>query len=211
MGRYLKPYQRAVKDFGTEFEALLWNSEQKQRTRFEEMVSALDLAGRSVADLGAGRADFLAFLMERQITPTRYVGVEGIAQLKAFCDERAREQGWSRASFIEGDFVSDELIFQRLVREQRIDTMVFSGSLNTFGDRLARQTLQRAWTALDRTPGGVLMFNFLSDRRRESATGPAKRLDTLGMIRWALERTPLVQVRHDYLGDHDCLIVMRRD
>ncbi len=211
MAKYLKPYQQAVKSFGTEFEALLWNSEQMQTRRFEAMAETVDLAGRRIADLGAGRADFLAFLVARGIDYGRFVGVEGVAELNAFCEKRAAKESWREASFLHGDFVDDELLFQRLVRERGIDTFTFSGSLNTFGEKLAKKTLHRAWSAIERTKDGCVLFNFLSDQRRARAesTGPATRFNTLEMVRWAFERTPLVAVRHDYLGDHDCLIAMR--
>ena len=39
-------------------------------------------------------------------------------------------------------------------------------------------------------------------------TEPAHRFDTAGMVSWALERTPGVWFRHDYLGGHDATIAM---
>ncbi len=211
MAKYLKPYQQAVKSFGTEFEALLWNSEQMQTRRFQAMADTVALAGRRIADLGTGRADFLAYLVAQGIEYGRFVGVEGVEELKDFCEKRSEEAHWRDASFIHADFAADDLIFQRLVRERGVDTLTFSGSLNTFGEKLAKKTLHRAWSAIERTKDGAVLFNFLSDQRKAKgdSTGPAKRFNTLDMIRWAFERTSLVAVRHDYLGDHDCLIVMR--
>lgn len=215
MAKYLRPYRDAVRDFGTGFEALLWNSERMQRRRFEVFAEAIDLRGRTIADMGAGRADLLAFLVERGVSCRAYLGVEGVEQLREFCVARAKEHAsealWGGALFPLADFVEEELIFQRLVREHRTDTFIFSGSLNTLGEAIARKALHRAWVALERVSGGVLAFNFLSDLRRTRGepSGPAVRFDTLSMIRWAFERTPVVCVRHDYLGDHDCTIVMR--
>lgn len=217
MAKYLRPYRDAVRAFGTGFEALLWNNERMQRRRFEVLVEQIDLSGRTVADMGAGRADLLAFLVERGVPARAYLGVEGVEELREFCVTRARERAreglWAAAAFPLADFVEEELIFQRLVREHRADTFLFSGSLNTLGEAIARRVLHRAWTALERVPGGAVAFNFLSDLRRArgEAGGPAVRFDTLSMIRFAFERTPIVAVRHDYLGDHDCTIVMRRD
>ncbi len=212
MGKYLRPYREAVRDFGTGFEALLWNSEEMQRLRFEAIVGTLNLEGRAIADMGCGRADLLAFLVERGISYGRYVGVEAIDELRGFSQQRAQKHGWKHASFVQGDFVEDQTLCGRLVRQYGTDTFIFSGSLNTLGESLARRALHTAWTSLDQVREGVLAFNFLSDRHRARAraSGPAKRFDTLSMIRWAFDRTPVVAVRHDVLGDHDCLIVMRR-
>lgn len=212
MGKYLRPYREAVRDFGTGFESLLWNSEEMQRLRFEAVVDTLDLRERAIADMGCGRADLLAFLVDRGISYGRYVGIEAIDELRAFSEQRAQKQGWKHASFVQGDFVDDQSLCGRLVRQYAIDTFIFSGSLNTLSESQAKRALHTAWSSLEHVTGGVLAFNFLSDRHRSRgrASGPARRFDTLGMIRWAFERTPVVAVRHDVLGDHDCLIVMRR-
>lgn len=210
MGEYLDPYRKAVAGFGASFEALLWNSREAQRARFAAIIDTVDPAGRIIADMGCGRADLLAMMAREAIPYAGYVGVEAIDELLEFSRQRAGQEHFEEAEFIAGDFASDPGLFDRLVAELSVDTLVFSGSLNTFGPELAEQTLTRAWQALAQTPGGVLAFNFLSDRHTVPApTGPARRFDTLGMIRWAFERTPIVAVRHDYLASHDCLIVMR--
>jgi len=41
-------------------------------------------------------------------------------------------------------------------------------------------------------------------------TDPARRLDPLRLVDWALDRTPLVRFRQDHLAGHDGLIAMDR-
>lgn len=213
MAEYLEPYRQAVRGFGTGFESLLWNSVRTQERRFEAMAQAADLTGRAIADLGSGRADFLAWLNARGVVYGRYVGVEAIDELLAFSRERAERERLPAATFLAADFAKDGGTFARLVGEHGVDTLTFSGSLNTFEEKLAKKTLERAWRAVADLEGGLLMFNFLSDVRRsvKGTAPPAKRFRTVELIRWAFERTPRVVVRHDHLGDHDCLVAMHAD
>ncbi|MEM9372970.1 MAG: hypothetical protein AAGA55_04940, partial [Planctomycetota bacterium] len=88
----------------------------------------------------------------------------------------------------------------------------FSGSLNTLSMDDAQAVLDRFWAALASVDDAALVFNFLSDRHdrgRTPASPPAVRFDPVPMLAWALERTPLVTMRHDYLAGHDATICMR--
>ena len=212
---YLRPYQDAVRDHGPRFEALLWNRPETQQVRFEALISMLELEGRTLADLGCGRADLAAHLARRGVKYGRYVGVEGVGELLEACRARAREEGLEGCAFHGWDFVADEGVFERLVRDEGAEVFVFSGSLNTLEQAEAQRVLRRAWEALGQTPGGALAFNFLSDRHGDASrasedTGPARRFDTLAMLDWAMRSTPLVRFRQDYLGGHDAAIVMIR-
>ncbi|MCB9844796.1 MAG: hypothetical protein H6811_02255 [Phycisphaeraceae bacterium] len=210
MGGYLDPYRRAVEAFGASFESLLWNSPYTQEVRFEAIAASVDLADRSVGDFGAGRADLLDWLASRDIRTRRYVAVEAIPELHAMCQRRAASFG-AGALAERADFVQEEGVFERLIAAHGLDTLLFSGSLNTLSRDGAVGVLERAWGALSGIDRGVLAFNFLSTLRRAgSDETPACRFDTMAMIRWAIGRTPLVVIRHDYLADHDCTIVMRR-
>ena len=82
------------------------------------------------------------------------------------------------------------------------DVIVFSGSLNTLPQARAEQTLESAWAAT----AEALVFNFLSDRTGrppKPESGPARRFDSLALLRWAMDRTPLVRFRQDYLKGND--------
>ncbi len=207
---YLRPYQEAVEKMGPRFEALLWNARQTQQRRFGAIADMVGLGGRVVADLGCGRADLAAFIHSRGVGYTRYVGVEGVEELLEASRERARDEALPSCEFLRLDFVADASAFKTLVREHAADVLVFSGSLNTLRGKEARRVLERAWDALATAPGRVLVFNFLSDLHPSTAeTGPAHRFRTAKMTAWAMERTPLVRVRTDYLNGHDATIAMR--
>lgn len=214
MSEYLEPYRRAVRVHGTAFESLLWLNRDYQERRFAALAEEVDLTGRVVADMGCGRGDFAAWLHAREVAYGGFVGVEAIEKLVVFCRERAQREGIPETAWIEADFARDQKVFRRLVKDHGVDTIFFSGSLNTFEQGEAQRVLDGAWNAVSSRRDGVLAFNFLSSMRRGEAiaeTGPARRFDTLGMIRWTSERSPVFTVRHDYLGDHDATIVMRTD
>ena len=209
---YLEPYRLAVEHGGPGFESLLWNSKAGQEARFRVVRDTVDLTGRVVADLGCGRADFAAHLHHTGVEYGRYVGVEALPDLLAFCRDRAAKEPLPECIWLEGDFVSDHGLFKALVRTHGVDTLVFSGSLNTLEQPSALDVLGRAWDAISPVRDGALVYNFLSSMTRRGPhedTGPAKRYDTPAMIGWALDRADSVALRQDYLGAHDATIVMR--
>lgn len=205
---YLDPYFEAVRRHGPGFEALLWRSAEFQIARFRVLAEVVAPTGRVIADLGCGRADLAEWLEREGHAYGRYVGVEGVPELASEAQRRAREL--PEALIMTGDFASDDGLFDRLVRTHGVEVFIFSGSLNTFAQDQAERVLDLAWRAIAPVRDGCLAFNFLSDQTREPCddTGPARRFDTLGLVRWALARTPSVVLRHDYLCGHDATITM---
>lgn len=207
---YLDPYREAVRDGGARFESLLWKSPEAQAVRFDVLIDCCELTGRVVVDLGSGLGDLALRMHERGVEYGRYVGVEGVDQLAA--ESRKRLAGVPECEIRADDFVADLAFFDRLVEQDGAEVFAFSGSLNTLAQTQAERVLDRAWDALCRVKRGQLVFNFLSDRSRRSreATGPAHRFDTHRLLGWALDRTPLVVLRHEYWGGHDATVWMCR-
>lgn len=207
---YLKPYADATRDAGPSFEALLWHSPEAQRTRFDVAIDTCNLRGRVVADIGCGLADFAARLTERGIEYGRCIGVEGVPGLAQGARDRVARDQLEECVIIEGDFVADERLFATLTRDHGVEVLTFSGSLNTLKEQHAVAVLDRAWDAVAGVRGGQLVFNFLSSKtgRPPSDTGPANRFDPVALTAWALGRTPLVTLRHDYWQGHDATIRM---
>ncbi|MBX3323526.1 MAG: class I SAM-dependent methyltransferase [Phycisphaeraceae bacterium] len=209
---YLKPYAEAARAVGARFEALLWLSRESQTARFATIAAMLDSQAGAMADFGCGRADLLEHLLDAGLAPARYIGIDGVEAMVAAGNERITARRIDNASCRFDDFVANQTIFADLARDMKIDTFVFSGSLNTLTQEIAEAVLDRAFAALP--AGGVLIFNFLSseapNREGNSQTGPARRFKTLALVRFALDRTPLVRFACDYLGGHDATIRMER-
>ncbi len=212
----LHPYQEAVAREGATFGALLWHSPAYQRRRFEVFAEGADLTGRVIADIGCGRADFLVYLHEAGVQYGGFVGVDGLGEMVAYAQSLADREDYEETAFVRADFASDPALFDRLVKEHGAEVFAFSGSLNTFAQEDACAVLDRAWAALrgahtsGKTAGNVLMFNFLSDTGHKPGEdlGPANRFRTSEMVQWALDRTPRMTLRTDYLPSHDATIVM---
>ncbi len=205
---YLAPYAEAIREHGPRFEATLWNDKSKQHLRFDVIASMMHLTGRVVVDAGCGLGDLAARLTELGIEYGAYVGLEGMPE---FVSE-AQARGLPEATFLYADFVADGRAFADAAKDPAlgghpIDVVCFSGSLNTLGTEPALLVLQRAW---DAAREGIV-FNFLSSEHHrvdEGDTAPAIRFDTMRVLKWAMERTPRVVFRQDYLDGHDATIAM---
>lgn len=145
---YLSPYLQASQRHGAGFESLLWASPGTQRARFEAICSTIDLNGKSILDAGCGRADFMSFLLERNVHPADYIGLEAVDALA----DAAETPRYSNGRIIRGDFVRDPA---RLF--VGADIIVFSGSLNTLQSSDFYRVLSRAWDAA----AEAVVFNFL--------------------------------------------------
>lgn len=202
--RYLKPYVEAARRHGGSFEAQLWRSRDAQTIRFDTilaMVGTEAWANARVLDLGCGRGDFAAHLAERGVRIGQGLGIEAVPELL----QAAQERGLGGWTFASGDFVADRTV----IEAASPDLCVLSGSLNTLSPRQARAVVERALAA---SRIGVV-FNFLSDRNGRSASEdlrPARRFNTLGMLRFAFRRSPRVAFRQDHLDGHDATIWIGR-
>lgn len=212
---YLTPYREAVARHGASFEATLWANPEYQIERFRVICAMADVTGRVVVDAGCGRGDMARFMRDEGLAYGRYVGLEAMGAMV----DAGRAMGLEEAHFFEADFSRDPGVYERCCAEAagdpdapgaRPDLIVFSGSLNTFAQAAALETLGAAWEAAREG----IVFNFLSDRcapeLRGRDTSPAHRFDTVAVLGWALERTTRVRFRQDYFDGHDATIGMMK-
>lgn len=201
MAAYLEPYRQQAR-LGTDFHVTLWATPRTQQRRFEVFSQMIDLAGKRLLDAGASRGDLVDFLLARNIAYGSYVGVDGVAEVVAFAQQRMLP----RARFIAGDFVADP----DLLASGDPQVTLISGSLNTMTPDVALAVLDAAWQRCDQ----ALIFNFLSDRCAHDAPpqeDPAQRLPTMQILEWAFARTSQVVYRQDYFPrGHDGTVLMKR-
>ncbi|MGJ8636631.1 MAG: methyltransferase domain-containing protein [Phycisphaerales bacterium] len=208
---YLDPYRDAVAEKGVGFEAQLWLSKDAQATRFRVIADALGPKPGIVADLGCGQGDLLMFLKEHKQLPKHFIGVEGVDEMTLHAQQLADNAKIKHAVFQTHDFVADDWLPKQLVEDAKVDTFVFSGSLNTLSMKQAQAVLVQYFAALQAEGRGRMIFNFLSNRHnaeRTPAQAPAVRFDPVEMFDWAISLTKLTQLRHEYLAGHDATIVM---
>lgn len=206
---YLRPYRDAVQRHGASFEATLWGSERAQRLRFQVMS---DLAGGFadcvILDVGCGRGDLAAYLVERSTAFSLVIGIDAMPEMI----DDARARALPRTRFEVGDALTGEVIERAVARAERpVDWACISGAMNTMDDDTARALVERVYAIAQQ---GVV-FNFLSDRPHERWAGrdlaPARRFDTVAWIDWALSRTTLVDFSQSYLDGHDATILIRHE
>ena len=199
---YLTPYREAARQHGSDFDVTLWVNRDSQALRFTVFTQMLDLGGKRVLDAGCSRGDLAAYLDERGIAYERYIGVDALPDVV----DHARTRHLPRSEFHTGDFVHD----RDLLRRGRPHVVAISGTLNTMSDEVALELLDHAWDAA----GETLIFNFLPDTagpRAPRQEYPARRLPTLRLLAWALERTWDVRYVQDYFAHgHDGTIAMRK-
>lgn len=201
---YLSPYRAAVDRLGPCFETLLWNSPETQRLRFEAITSGIDLSGQVVLDAGCGRADLAVWMRDHAIHWRRYIGVDAIPEML----HHARSLSLPHADFFDVDFITDPKAFA--CAGEAPDVIIFSGSLNTIPRAQAARALGRAWRACR----SALVFNFLScgdsPQPDEAPAGRAQKFSPSAVFKWAIQHTPDVTMRHDYLEGRDATVVMRK-
>jgi SAM-dependent methyltransferase len=150
---YLLPYLKAAERHGPGFSSLLWASPQTQAARFDAIRRLGDLDGKSILDVGCGRADLLDFLISRGVCPADYTGIEAVEALAAAAEDACVRWAGVAARVVRADFIREPL---RLFAGA--DVVVFSGSLNTIDDGPFYTTIRRAFEATAER----LVFNFLS-------------------------------------------------
>jgi hypothetical protein len=153
---YLRPYLDAVERHGGGFESLLWTSPASQAARFDALAELYDFSGKSILDIGCGRADFLDYLLAHRIEPNHYVGIEAV-EVIAQAAERKQHR---HCTIVYADFVREP---KRLF--VGADVAICCGSLNTLSTEEFYQTLRRAFDAA----GEALAFNFLCSPKLAAA------------------------------------------
>jgi hypothetical protein len=146
---YLQPYLNAAKRYGAGFGSLLWASPKTQSVRFAALLRAADCKAKRVLDAGCGRADLLEFMMQHEIFPRQYTGLEAVEELAA----AAESKHLPNCKITRGDFVSEPEILNI-----DADVIFFCGSLNTLDESAFYQSLITAFTCTKQS----LVFNFLS-------------------------------------------------
>ena len=192
---YLQPYLAAARRHGEDFASLLWASPQTQAARFDAIVRLCDIDGKSILDVGCGRADLLDFLLARKIVPEHYTGLEAVDALA----DAAERKNSKNCLIVRADFVAEPA---RLLTAA--DVIVFSGSLNTLDSHAFYSALRTAHAAAVE----AVAFNFLCSPRLAGAA--YLHWHRPGTVRqFAEELGGQVESLNDYLQG-DCTIRIRK-
>jgi hypothetical protein len=190
--KYLRPYRDAIDRDGAGFSSLLWSCPASQHARFEALTRLYNFAGKSLIDVGCGRADLLDYLLERNFFPNHYVGIEAIEEFASAAERKQHRD----CTIVRADFLREP---RRLF--VGADAVVYCGSLNTLSVDEFYQTLERGFDAA----AEVLVFNFLCS----PALAAAQFLtwhDKKDVRKFLEERSEKVDAIDDY-RDGDCTMI----
>jgi SAM-dependent methyltransferase len=167
------------------------------------MIELAGFAECTILDVGCGRGDFAAHLLQRGVEFERFVGMDALDEMVDAAAARRLE----RCVFQTRDVLAEP----QAMAEARADFICFSGTLNTMDEATARGLIGRAYRAAAQ---GVV-FNFLSDRFHprwaDHDLGPARRFNTAAWLDWSLDLSTCVSFTQDYLDGHDATILIRHD
>lgn len=136
-----------------------WHSFDSQQVRFHVLCQSLELADKSVLDLGCGYGDFKHYLDEiSRAQPrgnNRIASYLGIDQQRAFVKAaRARFANSANTDFINADFSNFSL--------PNVDVVIVSGSLNYFSREL--NYLYKLIAIMYESSQYAVAFNLLDSR-----------------------------------------------
>ena len=193
---YLKPYLRAAEQHGAAFSSLLWASPETQVARFDAIERLGKLAGKSVLDVGCGRADLVDYCAKRGIAMNDYIGIEAVPALADAAEPKLLPNGLP-ITLVRADFVKEP---QRMF--VAADVVVFSGSLNTVEDEDFYAILRRAYDAAAER----VVFNYLCSPALAAASYLRWR-EPGDVLAFARKVSPLVETANDYLAG-DCTVMI---
>ena len=137
-------------------DVLDWAGPDTQISRFEVLTRHVDLAGKSLLDVGCGLGDLAEFLRRKKI-PVQYTGVDVIEEMLA----RAR-RAHTRERFLQADIFSESAENDPL-KGETFDVVFCSGALNlNLGNNL--EFLPWALRRLRGLANEALVVNFLRAR-----------------------------------------------
>ena len=199
----MKPIQRIRRHYtpnlrrgGANHEVLDWASAESQQARFEVLAREVDLAGRSLLDVGCGLGDLAGFLQERGIE-VNYTGIDVLPEML----ERAR-LAHPQLPFVEADLFQGDSPFAA----KSFDVVFCSGALNlNLDNNLAFAA--RALPTMFALCRQALVVNFLHARARAYDAryfhyDPAEMVDILESL------CASVRLVDDYLP-HDFTLIAR--
>ncbi len=179
----------------------LWQNQERQILRFKKSIEIVDFANSTILDVGCGYGDFYEYLINKNITPKSYTGID---LLNEHCNV-ARQRLPITCDIICGDFLQKEL--------KKSEYCILSGTLNYYDKEwfvFAHKVIDKMWS-LAHT--GII-FNIRSPKSMHSAPElSARQHKDLSPSYWcsyAESMTTRYALFHDYV-DYDYTIAMWKE
>lgn len=133
-----------------EYGILGWESEDAQRTRFEILLSRVDLEGKKLLDVGCGMGNLYEYIRSKGID-IKYTGVDILRKMI----EKAR------AKRLDAEFINVDIFKKNIFEEKSFDIIYASGIFNlNLGNN--REFLANALDLFFRLSRETVVFNLLN-------------------------------------------------
>jgi cyclopropane fatty-acyl-phospholipid synthase-like methyltransferase len=150
-------YEPRIQPGRAHHEILDWSDAAAQQARFEVLHRHVDLAGKSLLDVGCGLGDLWAFCKARGI-PVDYTGVDLLEKMT-----HAAQQKYPDGRFRCADVFHGRSFSKGRLKGRRFDVVFCSGALNlNLGNN--REFLPRAARRLVELAQEAAVFNLLHHR-----------------------------------------------
>ena len=195
--RIVKRHAVALARYGYRPQALFWQSQAVQVTRFRVITDVMVSAPQSILDVGCGFGDFYLWLQQQGIE-TEFTGVD-VSPDMIF----AARSRFPAARWVEGELLTLSL------PETGFDVVTLSGALNEpieQADAYAQAVIARMWSLARRQ----VIFNLLDVGHPEVARSPFLHgRDPDVVLRWCRHHTDAVRLIDGYLPN-DFTVVMEK-
>ena len=153
-------YEPRIHPARESFDILDWSNAASQLARFKVLADNVDLAGKSLLDVGCGLGDLWKFLAQRQIS-ANYTGVDLLEKMIAEAGQRCPGARFVAADIFTGEAFADE----------RFDVVFCSGAFNlNLGNNL--EFIGRAVRRMLELSRRWVIFNLLHERARLPGSSP---------------------------------------
>jgi SAM-dependent methyltransferase len=153
-------YEPRIHPLRESFDILDWSNAASQIARFEALADNVDLAGKSLLDVGCGLGDLWKFLASRHV-PVTYTGVDLLENMVLEAGRRC-----PGVRFVAGDVFAENVF-----GSERFDVVFCSGAFNlNLGNN--REFLALAVPRVMELSRESVVFNLLHKRARRARSRP---------------------------------------
>jgi len=203
-------YQRLVEKYGGDPRADGYSSELAREARFEMYTTHFDFAGKTILDVGCGTGAFFRYLMDCEIFPARYVGIDILPGKAETAKFRLAQAGILQSAEMRGidvEFVAGDVSSIRDSFQISIACSIFDVKQTdvptTF--KIACRTLRHMWERSTEGIGADFFSPYALDIQPFNAPIPPEWVFT-----WAMQNlNSRVLLDYTYLP-HDYSIIARK-
>lgn len=181
-------YNESITKYGISAQGVHWNSHSTQYKRFDVLTNFIedDITESSVIDAGCGMGEYYNYLMDRQLKPKKYIGIDCEKDMINISKKR-----YPHPDFLVQNIFEDELFSS--------DYYVCSGALNILEENEFYTFIKKCY---EKSLKGFV-FNFL----KSDSYNNIKKEDVLD---FCSKLTPNIQTKDNYLENDFTIFLVKQ-